>query len=256
MEFTSLSKESTIGVTSGLGGMFVTILTQQVLAKRGLLTYFVRHNLVGLSTDDLVFGSVRVTWNDNPVANLFSSSVELVNQSMQDYENVVVRAFSNDTVLLTEKTEIVGTARILEWAPEFLQQLYVKPGEKATQAQMELHGRQRDYVIPVLNRGEAVRLHFLNAAKTTNQPTIWLDVLHKGVKLEFRVPQGEVMGVNLQSASLAGIALGFILLGVLVSSIEKVWVAALVSLAFGLVAQFPGALVVRGWRWLRNAFGG
>jgi len=256
MELTGLSKESTIGVASGLGGMLVTILTQQILARRGLLTYFVRHNLVGLSADDAIFGSVRVTWNNNPVANLFSSSVELVNHSMQDYENVVVRAFTNDSVLLNEKTEIVDTARILEWTPEFANQLAVKTGEKPTQGQSDLYGKQRDYIIPVLNRGQVIRFHYLNAAKTVNQPTIWLDVLHKGVKLEFRVPQGEVFGVSMQSASLAGIALGFILVGVLVSSVDKVWIAALVALVFGFLAQVPGAYTVKLWRWLRSAFGG
>ena len=72
---------------------------------RGLFTYFVWHNKVGVSVDDAVFGTVRVTWNDNLVANLYSSTVELRNESLKDYENVVVRVFSNDTIHLTERAE-------------------------------------------------------------------------------------------------------------------------------------------------------
>jgi hypothetical protein len=68
---------------------------------------------VGLSAGDKVFGAVRVTWNDNPVDNLYLSTIELTNQSMKDYENVVVRAYTSDSILLTERTEIVGTTHIV-----------------------------------------------------------------------------------------------------------------------------------------------
>ena len=256
MDLTVFDNKYLIGLASGVGGVLLTLLTQQILNKRGLFTYLVRHSRVGVSADDAVFGSVRVTWNGNPIANLYSSTAELINQSMKDYENVVVRAFTNDTSLLTERTEIVGTTHIAQWTDEFAKQLHVAPGDKASEAQIQLVSRQRDYLVPTINRGQVVRFHFLNAAKTQNQPTIWLDVVHKGVKLQFRVPQNEVLGVPQPMAALIGAILGFVLVGIIITFVQTVWIAALVSFIYGFLAQLPGAYAIRMWRGLREWFGG
>ena len=245
-----------VAAVSGVGGACITLLTQQILNKRGLFSYFVGHFRVGVSADDAVFGSVRVTWYDNPVAHLYSSTVELVNESMKDFENVVVRAFTNDTILLTEKTEIVGTTHVVEWTDDFKKRLEVAPGQRASESQVDLHSGRRDYLIPTMNRGQVVRFHFLNAAKTEQQPSIWLDVLHRGVKLEFRVPQNQILGVAQPRAALVGAILGFILVGVIVAFVDTVWIAAFCALIYGFVAQIPGAWAVRAWRWLRDSFGG
>ena len=183
------------GALSAIGGIALTVLTQQIANKRALFTYFVRHSRVGVSADDAVFGSVRVTWNDNVVANLYSSTVELINQSLKDFEKVVVSIYTSDTTLLTEKAEIVGTTHIVSWTDAYVNQLRVPPGQQPTQMQRDTHGSRRDYLIPTMNRGQVVRFHFLNTAKTQNQPTIWLDVLHKGVRHQFRVPQNNILGV-------------------------------------------------------------
>jgi hypothetical protein len=103
-----LGRKVFIAVASAVGSILITLLTQQVLNRRGRFRYFVSHYSVGVSADDAIFGSVRVTWNDNPVLNLFSSTAELVNESMRDYANVRVRVFTSDTILLTERTEIVA----------------------------------------------------------------------------------------------------------------------------------------------------
>ena len=256
MDLTILNDKYFIGVASGIGGMLLTILVQQILNKRGLLTYFVRHSRVGMSADDAIFGSVRVAWNNQPVPNLFSSTMELVNQSTRDYENISVRVFTNDTVLLTERTEVVGSILPLSWTEEFARQLHVDAGQQPTQAQVERHSRQRHYLVPILNRGQVVRFHFLNAAPTPNQPSLWMDILHRGVKLRFHVPPNEILGVAQPIAAVFGIVLGFVFVGVLITYMQTVWIAALSSLTFGLFAQVPGAYAFKIWRWLRNAFGG
>jgi hypothetical protein len=38
-----------IGLISGAGGIVATICVQQILNRRGLLTYFVRHERIGVS---------------------------------------------------------------------------------------------------------------------------------------------------------------------------------------------------------------
>lgn len=251
-----LDNKYLIAIASSLCGIVLAVVTQQILNKRGLFTYFVHHNRVGVSADDAIFGSVRVTWNAQPVANLYSSTVDLINQSVKDYENVIVRAFTNDTILLTEKTEIVGTTRILNWTGDYAQRLAVPAGQAPTDAQRDLYSRQREYLIPVMNRGQMVRFHYLNAPRTQNQPTVWLDVLHKGVKVRFRVPQPQTLGVPQPTAALLGVAIGLILLGYIIAFVSTLWVAAVLALVYGFIAQVPGALVVRLWRRMKEWLGG
>src|SRR3990172_7916169 len=181
MGFTFLENRLVVVLLSAVVGAILTLLTQRILNKRGLFTYFVRHNRVGVSADDLIFGTVQVTWNNNPVANLYPSTVELRNESLKDYENVNLRVYSSDTILLTERTEILGTTRFLQWSEEFLRKLMVPTGTQPTELQKNLHASQREYLIPTMNRDQVVRLTFLNVAKPEKQPSIWLDVLHKGV---------------------------------------------------------------------------
>lgn len=256
MDLTLIENRYLVSVISAAGGVLATLLTAQILSKRGRFTYFVHHYRVGVSADDAVFGSVRVTWNGTAVANLYSSTVELVNESMKDFENVTVTAFTNDSVLLTERTELVGTASIVAWTDEFSRQLEVAPGQAASPEQFEVHSRRREYLLPVVNRGQVIRFHFLNASKSGNQPSIWLSMVHKGVRLKFRIPQNQIFGVPQPLAALEGALLGFALVGFIVAFVDSVWIAALSSLLFGFVAQIPGAWLVRAWRWLRESLGG
>jgi len=256
VDLSLLENKYLIAFASSIGGVILTLITQQIANKIGLFTYFVRHSRVDVSVHDAAFGSVHVTWNGKHVENLHSSTVELINQSLRDYENVVVSACTSDTMLLTERTEIVGTSHVAKWTDEFLKQLQVKPGEQPTEAQIALHSSRRDYLLPVMNRGQIIRWHFLNAAKIRSQPSIWLDVVHKGVRLRFSPPQNEIFGVPQPRAALIGVVIGFVLLGVIIAMVQTVWIAALCSFAYGLVAQLPGAWTVKLWRYLRDWFGG
>jgi hypothetical protein len=245
-----------IGSASGIGGIVATLCVQQILNKRGLFTYFVRHERVGISADDPKFGRVGVTLNDNPIPNLFLSTVELINQSLRDYENVVACVYTNDTALFTEMTQIVGTLNNLKWTESYENQVRVAADQQPSPTQRDLYFSRREYLIPVVNRGQIVRFQFLNAAKTQNPPTIWLSILHKGVRVQFRVPQQEILGVPRPMATLVGLIVSIILVGFVIAFVKPVWIAAVSSLICGLVVVFPGAAIIRAWRHLRNLYGG
>lgn len=251
-----LGNKQFLAVLSALGGVLLTVFTQQLLNRRGRFRYSVLHNRVGISTDDAIFGSVKVTWNGNFVPNLFLSTVELTNESMRDFENVVIKVFSNDTLLLSEATEIVGTTHILKWTDEFAAQTQVMPGQQPTQKQFELYYGQRSYLLPVANRGQLIRLSFLNAPKTNNQPSIWLDVLHRGVKLEYGIRHNQTLGIPQPTAGWIGLIIGIFLVVTICSIFYSVWLCSVISFGYGLFAQIFGALAVKVWRKLQNLFGG
>jgi hypothetical protein len=240
----------------GLGGAFLSWLTQQVLNKRGTFSYNVNHNRICITTDDAIFGSVGVTLNGNTIPNLYLSTINLVNESLNDYEKVMVHVYTNDTKLLTEQTQISGTPKILELSDSYKAKIAVSKGEKPTPEQFSIYSGQREYIVPVMNRGQTVKITYLNSATTNDMPNIWLDVSQKGVKLKFRPPQQTFMGIPQPRAALVGVIIGFILIWMLVSNSVQLWLAVTISFIYGLIAQLPGALIIRYWRKLREIIGG
>jgi hypothetical protein len=245
-----------IGFASAVGGIIIAVLTQYILNKRGLFTYTVFHTRVGLSTEDAIYGSVKVTWNEHPVAHLFLSTIELVNQSVKDYESVVVRVFSSNAVLLSQRTEIVGTTRLIDFTTEYKREIAVPAGSHPTESQFDLFRRQRDYLIPTMNRGQILRFQFLNAAKSEEQPTVWLDVLHKGVKCKFQGPQTEILGVPQSEAVIAGTLVSLIAIGLVITYVTSLPFAALLSFLIGWLVLVPGAYTVKGLRKVRDLLAG
>jgi hypothetical protein len=251
-----LSNKYSILIITAIGSMLLTILAQYILSKRSRFRYNVWHSRVGLSTDDSIFGSVRVTWNNTAIPNLYLSTVELVNESMKDYENITVRVYTRDAHLLSENTEIVGTTYSLNWTEDFFTKLQVVPGQAPLPEQIELHSKQRDYLIPVINRGQVIRFGYLNSAITPNQPTIWLDILHKGIKLKFGVAHNKIYNVAQPTAALVGIIVGIVIIGIIITCNSSIWMAAILSFLYGLFAQIPGAFTVKLWRKVKQLVGG
>ena len=252
----TIPQEYIFAIAGGIGGVVTTWFTQRVLNKRGIFTYFVNHQRVGMSTADAIFGTVAVTWNGSPVSNLYLSTIELKNESMNDYENVVVRAYTDDTRILTEQSQIIDTPNILQWSEGYKKELHVEAGAHPSDAQWAVYQGQREYIVPIMNRGQAIRLTYLNSSKSVDSPRIWLAVTQKGVKLQFRVPQNHIIGVPQAQAALSGVLIGVVALIALVWQFSDPWVVGIVSLTYGLIAQVPGAYAIKLVRFFREAIGG
>lgn len=243
-------------IAGGFGGIVTAWLTQRVLNKRGVFTYSVTHTRVGVTAEDAIFGNVAVSWNGNPVPNLHLSTIEMKNESMNDYENVVVSAFTNDSRLMTEQTQLLDTPNILEWSEKFKNQLHVEPGSVPSEKQWAIYNDQREYVIPIFNRGQSIKITYLNSAKSNEMPSIWLSVAQKGVKLKFQGAQNQILGVPQNQAAFVGVVLGVGVLVALAILVAEPWAVASAAMTYGLVAQLPGAYAIKAIRRLREAIGG
>ena len=253
---TIINSKIFIGIVSALGGITVTVITQYILNKRGIFSYNVFHNRIGISTEDAIYGSVKVTWNENPVAHLYLSTVELSNQSMKDYESVVVRIYTGDTLLLTQRTEVVGTTRLIDFTEDYKKEITVKEGNIPSTFQFDLFRSQRDYFVQTMNRGQMLRFQFLNAAISERQPNIWVDVLHKGVKCKFRIAKNLVFGVPQPEAALVGTFVGLIAVGLIIIFLNSIPLSALLSFIIGLFVIVPGAYSVKVLRKIRDWLAG
>lgn len=243
-------------IAGGIGGILTAWLTQRVLNRRGIFSYSVTHNRVGITTEDPVFGSVAVTWNGNTIPNLFLSTIEMKNESLNDYENVIVRAYTGDTKLMTEQTQLLETPNNLEWSEKYKQQMHVESGSNPTDSQWSLYNGQREYVIPIFNRGQTIKVTYLNSAASSSMPNIWLSVALKGIKLKFRGPQNQILGVPQGQAAFVGVLIGLVVWFALVLLASEPRVIATIAMWYGFVAQIPGAYAIKIMRRVRDAIGG
>src|SRR5262249_38596873 len=81
-------------------------------------------------------------------------------------------------------------------------------------------------------------------------PALWLDVVHKGVKLKFRKAVVEHWGVPHLYAVLLSTIVGVTLLVFMITRVKVVWIAAVISFVYGVLVILPGVLVFKLWRWL------
>lgn len=253
---TLLNSKLFIATFSALGGIIMAVFSQYLLNKRGIFSYQVFHNRVGLSAEDTIYGSVKVTWNDNPVAHLYLSTVEVTNQSMKDFESVVVRVFTNNTTLLTQRTAILGTTRLIEFTEEYNDKIAVPEGAKPTEEQFSLYRTQRDYIVPTINRGQVLHFEFLNAAHSEEQPAIWLDILHKGVVCKFQVAKNKILGVPQSEAAVMGTLVGLFGVAIIIVWVKSIFLASLLSFLIGWLVLVPGAYTIKFLRKLRELLAG
>ncbi len=251
-----LDNKIVISTGAFIAGIVGTWITQQILNKRGVFSYSVFHNRVGISADDAVFGSVKITLNGNEMPNLYLSVIEIRNESSKDYEDVEMRVWSNDTVLLSEQTQIDETSYRLELTDKYKKEFHSSEPQEVTEYQRELLGKRREYVVPVFNRGQIIKLTYLNSAKVNTMPTIQVDAVKKGVKLVFRPPLNKLLGESQSHAALVGIIIGCLGAAILIANETKLWQAVWIAFIYGVLVVVPGAYFIKLYRKLREIVGG
>ena len=243
-------------------GAIIGIIVKSWWNKTSIFSYRITVNQVGLSTEHAVFGTVRATWQDNPVRNLHFVTIEVENRSTRDFEDVEFVVFSEqETWLLNEMTERVDSPYIVEYSSAFKEKMKVPEGEKLTEDQMKEWLHRRDYALPVLNRGRRIRFSYLcTKPNDDGAPDVWIDTPSKGIKLrKARDPYvilNPMWGVPVPSAQYTGLLVAVLVFLACGLFINDVWLASFIAMFVGLFAQLFGALLYKLWRAIRGAVSG
>ncbi|KQT34067.1 hypothetical protein [Methylophilus sp. Leaf414] len=257
MNFIDLLKNEYLSVVfGGLSGLLVSWLSHKVINKRGVFRYYLTNNRIGISAQDSVFGNVEIRWNDVPNRNLFISTIELKNESLIDYENIIINTYTNNTKLLTEATHVLDSPNILNLTQAYKDKITVPTGEEPSEAQKNIFHGQREYNLPVFNRGQVVKFEYLNSAVTEEEPAIWLSATVKGVKVIFQPPQVIVFDVPRNKAAIYGAVIGLIALIPLTRYTNTAWIIGLIALIYGYFVIVPGAYFIKSVRKIRDIVGG
>lgn len=236
-----------------VAGSMLTLIVQSLARKRGVFAYQVFHRSVGMSADDAVYGSVRVTWNNNEVSDLFFSVVEVVNESMKDYTDVVVCVHSNDTIFLTDSAGLHGSVRHISYSDHYKDALAVTSGEQPSEEQYKMYRSRREFVVPSINRGQTIRISLLNVPNDSRQgPSILVDIQHRGIACKFREPRIQIWGIDRNRAAVVGTLAGLAGVWFLAGRIEGDLAIAIVSFLVGWLVLFPGLGLIWAFRQLRE----
>ena len=121
----------------------------------------------------------------------------------------------------------------------------METGQEPSESQWETYNGQREYIIPILNRG---RFQF-------SKDSIADYMAISGTKGRQNAPQIKFL-VFQPRAAFVGVIIGIAVLITLALTVSKSWIVATIAMAYGFVAQLPGAYAVKMLRRVREAIGG
>lgn len=244
------------GVTTSLlgwvGGVASAWLAYEISNRRGTVSYSVNHVHVGLSQSHPVFGAIQVSLNGAPVQNLYVSTITVVNESTRDFDNLEMNVWSTNSALMHQEAYVDGAFKALELTPSYQAKLQVPQGQQPQQQQVDIFNKGREFSVPLFNRSEKIVLSFVNSPTGNAQPVLGAFIRHKGLRMVFRPPVLLVQGVPKVTATIAGMLTGLLFFAILRVYLEVDWRLAPFGFVYGVFAHLPGALIVRGYRWVRR----
>lgn len=247
-----------VSLVSLVVGALITTVVTKLHNKTAVFRYSHRIDRVALSAEDPIFGSVKITWQGQPVRNLYTATIEVENSTTRDFEKVNFKVYTGtDTILLNERTAIINSPYIVEWSPEFKQRLQVPDGQTATPVQLNTYYHSREYFLPVFNRGRKLQFTYLCTKPSADDlPTVFVDTLLPGGRLKFEDPLAVVWGVPIKAAIMRGLIISVVAVVVLGFYLKGVWPAIASAFLVGLFAQLLGTVEYKLERFLKGLIAG
>ena len=238
-------------IIGGIVCIFFGTFLERLRRKTRKLHYHITNNRIGLSSDDPIFGSVRVIYRENQVRNLWNINLEISNNTLKDYVNIEIKAFASiGTNILSEKTVIVNSPYIVPHTKEYDNFLVVNPGQTPSPQQFQRYLTSRDYRIAVFNRFEIISMNFLCTRPNDDLiPDIFLDTLTPGLKIKriayYTFSNGLLLNVPIRKSLPIGLfftACSIIFLSIFLK--DSIFLS-IICWIFGLMVTFFGALIYK-----------
>ena len=241
-----------VSLISATVAVLLTVLVSKVTHKTAVLRYSVRVDRVGMAADDAIFGSIRITWKEKDVRNLYTATLEVENATTRDYENLELLVYSErETILLNERTRVADSPYAIGWSDKFINAMKAPEGAKPTQAQLNRYNHEREYVVPAFNRGQKVFFTYLCTRPFDDRvPLVWVSTLTPGVKLKYNAHSNVVLGVPVTITLWRGLIVSVLAVTGCGLFLSNIWIAAIIAMIVGLTVHFIGALEYKVERYL------
>ena len=104
----------------------------------------------------------------------------------------------------------------------------------------------REYKIPVLNRGDTLEFACLTTSTDSQQPTLWIDCEHEGLKMKFKtLPPNYIWNEPQPSCALCGLLSAIIVIPLIMTYVSSVTWVAVWSFLYGAFLILPGVIIYK-----------
>lgn len=247
---TDFTEKIIIGVVTLIVGIVAKHLWDKIVNKVARLHFQILHSYVGSSIEDAKFGSVKLLYNENSVKNLYSSSVIVSNNSNRDIDDLELNiSCDKDSLILVSHGQNTSSLNELEFAEKYLTEL-----QNVTPENQQYVYTRRDYIVPVLNRGDKLTITLLTTNFESRQPVLFVGTDHKGVRLEYFIEPPMLFGVSQTKSAVIGVAVSAALCLLIFKFIDHKLLVIFLSVLNGWVATFYGIAILKVNNWINKAF--
>ncbi|MCK4672769.1 hypothetical protein KAT67_02170 [candidate division WOR-3 bacterium] len=221
-------------------GIIITHLWTKYKTRIKKIKYNVQYQYLGASVDDTRFGSVKLLYNDKPIKCLYNAKVLLSNESHHDISDMEI-----NIVCDPDSTIILSFGRNTS---SFNELAFTKDYGKVLNEGKNLVYifTRRDYMLPVLNRGDKVEILLLMTNVHNKQPIVEVNCDYAGVRMKYspKAPY-ELFGESLQHCSLLGSFITLLLCISIVLFIGNRVIAVFLAAVIALFASLVGFAFIK-----------
>lgn len=215
------------------------------------LQYTIDKFFLGASGQDNLYGNVQVLYNQEPVQNLYLCTMNLVNSSNKDFENIDITVWCDvESIILVSHAQKSNTITPLQWTSGYAQEFQNRDEDAPS-----LVWTRRVYDVPVLNRDDSITFSCLVTNTRGVEPEIYLSCDHSGLKIKPRFVQPQLYwGERQDAGTLWGLFIGGLMLIPIILLIASKIMVGIISFLLGAFCLLPGILLLKLNRRIRNWF--
>ena len=175
-------------------GFILSVVFDKLKKRVAIIKYKIIHQSLGT-----YMKPIEILYNKIPVKNLFSSMITIKNNSPLDIKNAVFKITGDtNTVLLSDFAFKNHPSSILQWTSDY-KKLY---NDFKNNIDEIMHNRE--YLIPVLNRGDKLLFSLSTTTQSGQLPIITVQSDYVGMRLKSAKIQQEIWGIPIIWATIIG----------------------------------------------------
>ncbi len=224
-----------------LTGGLLTHFWDKYKSRVTALKYRITYQTYGTTFDDPTWGSLKMTYNEITVKNLYNVTVYVQNDSNKDLKDLKFNIRcddNNESIIILSYVSKVGGPNILKLTDEFEKHL----GGKEPQYLLA----QRDYKVPILNRGDQIEIYLLVTNYKNLQPCISVHCDHLGLKMEYSEKQPwDILGIPILQSLVAGLLMALISIPLILYNIPYTLLQCALIFIVAISYSLLGALLIK-----------
>ena len=179
------------------------------------------------------------------------SKIEVINSSRKDFSDVEIKIWCDmDSIILVSYGTKKGTVTPLDFTSE-----YKELESNISKEKKRKFFQTRCYFVPVLNRNDVLEFSCLTTNLKNNEPSLFIDCEHKGLKMENKLLPPLIFWNEPQHlCAIWGLIISGILIIPIFYFLESKIAIGIISFLLGSLLILPGAIFLKLIKKIRKIF--